>query len=544
MIIAAGLALASARAASAASDVHEVRAGAPTDLAVTVYRAPSRSSDSFDLRDLEGFALVRETRTLQLVAGLNRVHFEGVADGIEPVSAIVSGLEDGALEKNLDAELLSPRTLIDAAAGKTVTLVRVQRKTGKRVRLSGTIVTGPGADGVLFKSDEGVEALRCTGLAEHFEFTGTDGLTPTPTLSLLVRAKRPVSARVTLSYLAHGFDWGADYTATLSADGHTLDLGAWVTLANANGVGFPSASTQVVAGRLNRASGEVEPIDYGGPVLARCWPRGTTSDVVALVQLNRAVPADFAARSKGMAYNAPAALMEEVSVTGSRVSQEQLGDLKLYRVPERTTVASRQSKQVRLFDRLAIPVEKIYGARLDQNDFDADSKYMPARVLLRTRNEQSNHLGLPLPSGRVAVFVRRADARVLLAQSPLRDLAVHEEVEIPLGTASDVQVRAIDEERTVDSAHAKRLPLVPGVVGIRQVTLSEVLRVEVANARATAIDFELVVPFDDDTRIVRADHALQLKDGHPMFRFRVPANGTAAVRFQVADIETRPTPER
>jgi len=71
-----------------------------------------------------------------------------------------------------------------------------------------------------------------------------------------------------------------------------------------------------------------------------------------------------------------------------------------------------------------------------------------------------------------------------------------------------------------------------------------VLRVEVANARATAIDFELVVPFDDDTRIVRADHALQLKDGHPMFRFRVPANGTAAVRFQVADIETRLTPER
>ena len=57
---------------------------------------------------------------------------------------------------------------------------------------------------------------------------------------------------MTLSYLAHGFDWAADYTATLSADGKTMDLGAWVTLANGNGVGFPAARTQVVAGRVNR----------------------------------------------------------------------------------------------------------------------------------------------------------------------------------------------------------------------------------------------------------------------------------------------------
>src|SRR3546814_10324397 len=56
-----------------------------------------------------------------------------------------------------------------------------------------------------------------------------------------------------LSYLARGFDWSADYVATLGADGTTLDLGAWVTLANGNGTGFPQASTNVVAGRRGRS---------------------------------------------------------------------------------------------------------------------------------------------------------------------------------------------------------------------------------------------------------------------------------------------------
>ncbi len=81
------------------------------------------------------------------------------------------------------------------------------------------------------------------------------------------------------------------------------------------------------------------------------------------MRIERAIPLGFVVslRERMAALNAPAAAfggLEEVSVTGARVSQEQLGDLKLYRVPERTTVASHQSKQVRLLDRTAIPVHR------------------------------------------------------------------------------------------------------------------------------------------------------------------------------------------
>ena len=87
----------------------------PSDLSVTVYRAPYRGSGSIDFGALEGFALVSETRTVHLPEGMSRLRFEGVADGIEPASAIVTGLPAGVLEKNREGKLLIPSALIAAA---------------------------------------------------------------------------------------------------------------------------------------------------------------------------------------------------------------------------------------------------------------------------------------------------------------------------------------------------------------------------------------------------------------------------------------------
>src|SRR5215471_7581850 len=101
-------------ASRASAEAHDVVAGKPTDLSVTVYRNPNRGSrpmdpddepQSIDLEDLEGFALVRETRTIHVPAGESRVRFEGVAEGIEPASALIGGLPAGLVEKNRDAQL-------------------------------------------------------------------------------------------------------------------------------------------------------------------------------------------------------------------------------------------------------------------------------------------------------------------------------------------------------------------------------------------------------------------------------------------------------
>src|SRR5258708_5582074 len=307
-----------------------------------------------------------------------------------------------------------------------------------------------------------------------------------------------------------------------------LDLGAWVTLANSNSVGFPSAHTQVIAGKVNREN-DIEPsIQAGMPIFTSCWPRGSTSDqpMPSLYAIGSINSMD---RMFKKSVSAPAALaMQEVALSANRVQQEQLGDLKLYRVPERTTLASRQSKQVRLMDRSAIPVSTIYGVDLSTQTLQPLGA---AHRWLRTKNSLANHLGLPLPSGTVAVFVGHEGDRLLLHESGMRDIAVDEEVEIDLGESPDVQVSETREATSIDAAHAKLLPLVPGMA-LRSVKVEDVRRVEVSNARAAGIDFELRLRLPEGARIVRADHSVGAKNGRPIFRLKVPANETVPVRFQ------------
>jgi hypothetical protein len=505
----------------------------PSDLSVTVYRAPDRGAGSIDLDQLAGFALISETRAVHLSAGVSQLRFEGVADGIEPASAIVTGLSEGVIEKNRDGKLLSPSALMDAAVGKSLTLLRTDQRTGKLWRVAGTI-RSDAQGGVVFETSEGIEALRCSGLPERFSFTGAAGLSATPSLSVLVRSPAAMTRTVTLSYLARGFDWAADYIATLSADGKTMDLGAWVTLANGNGVGFPSARTQVVAGRVNRESGEVEPLDAGGPILAQCWPRGSTSDPPEYLQIERASPLG-AARDGTLAITqmlrmaAPAAVQQVMVSAAKNMEQEQLGDLKLYRVPDRTAVASRQSKQVRLMDRLAVPVSFVYSVDLAASQ---TTVLAPASRLLRTMNNTANHLGLPLPSGRVAVFATKGSEKLLLRESAMRDLAVGEEVEIDMGSSPDVQVAAEREKTTIDPARSGLLPLVPGVAALRSIPADEANRVDISNAGAQEVHVELRLRLSAGAKVIRADHTMGSKNGRPIFRLTVPAHDTATVRYQ------------
>src|SRR5690349_538769 len=73
----------------------------PDHVAVTVYRDPYRSADQPpNLAWLNGYALISETRTVSLPARETELRFEGVAGGIIPQSAIVTGLPEGVIERN------------------------------------------------------------------------------------------------------------------------------------------------------------------------------------------------------------------------------------------------------------------------------------------------------------------------------------------------------------------------------------------------------------------------------------------------------------
>ena len=239
----------------------------PDRVAVTVYRDPDR-----DAGDRAEPALAERLRPDQRDPADRRfrpanrqIRFEGVAGGILPQSAIVTGFPDGIVERNRDAYLLSPATLLDRSLGRRVHLRRTSRATGA-VREQEAVIRS-GADGaVVLETAEGFEALRCTGLPETLVYDGVPPeLSARPTLSVRTRASRPVTATVTLSYLASGFDWQANYVAQLSPDGSRIDLFAWLTLASSDETSFPNADTQAVAGNLNREQPERQPRE-GGPL--------------------------------------------------------------------------------------------------------------------------------------------------------------------------------------------------------------------------------------------------------------------------------------
>jgi hypothetical protein len=493
-----------------------VASARPDRVAVTVYRAPGRSSSTpIELDWLNGYALISETRQVSIPAGESEIRFEGVAGGILPQSAIVTGFPEGIIERNRDAYLLSPSTLLDRSLGRRVTLRRTSRATGE-VREEEAIIRSGAGGAVVLQTPVGFEALQCTGMTETIVYPSVpEGLTPTPTLSVRARASQPATATVTLSYLASGFDWQANYVAELSRDGRRVDLFAWLTLASMDETSFPDADTQAVAGRLNRERTPHQPRE-GGPLQLRCWPQGRTSDIAAarqevVVTARRARLGAVA----GAAYDEDAA--EAIVVTGSRIMarQEELGDLKLYRIAEPVTVAANSQKQVAFLQRPNVRAEIVYRQRLDPED--NDDEFRAANRVLVTRNREEEGLGVPLPAGRVVLFASGEVRPVLIGEGHVDDRAVGEDVEIVVGEATGVMTRIAEIAEDEDGDW-------------------EDYELTVTNDRSRPVRFEGEFDVDtDDVVFTPRGRRLPLRDGRPLWRVTVAANGSATLRYRIIE---------
>lgn len=486
-----------------------VTSGRPDAVAVTVYRNPDRApGQEPHLGWLQGYALISETRTIAVPAGESVIRFEGVASGLLAETAIVGGFPEGVIERNRDADLLSPASLLDRSLGRRVRLRRTSTATGQ-VREQEAVIRSGAGGAVVLQTADGFEALRCTGLPETLVYGALpDGLSPRPTLSVRVRSAAPATASVTLAYLAAGFDWQANYVATLSANGRRLDLFAWLTLSSMDDTSFPDANTQAVAGQPNREEREYERRQVH-ELRLRCWPHGRTSD---------AIPAGYGEAGE-----------QDIVVTGSRIGgasalrvsaemtaeQEDLGDLKLYRIPEPVTVAAHSQKQVALLQRGNIAVRQIYRQEIDLDHVGEDPR--PAQWLLLTRNQASQGLGLPLPAGRLLLFGAGASRPVMLGVGAINDHAVGEEVELSFGPAQGIftTLRLLSESG-----------------GVRHYELI------VSNDHRRRVDFEALLGFGE----IRTRRRVRLgaRDGKVMWSVRLPARGTAVLRFTTGGTPVRP----
>ncbi len=498
----------------------------PDEATVVIYRdrpvdtvaLMEQSRQPWSRLDRQGLALIVETRTVDLPAGEGIIRFRGLATGVVPQSAVLEGLPAHVVERNADFDLLSPASLMEKSVGEVVRVVRTNPATGEQVEKAAVIRAG--AQGTVLEIDGRFEALDCSGQTERVVFDRVpEGLGDQPTLSVRTRAERAGRHTVTLAYLTTGLQWSADYVARLNPTDGTLDLTGWVTLANFGGTGFPDAPVQVVAGTLRKDAGTV-PVE---PLVRyqqnECWPQGTTT-------LGSGLQPTY--KQDRVEYTGPPVILpgpppppvpmsaREITVT-AMARQGELGDYKIYTLPEPTTVAARQTKQVRFLEREAVAYERVYRAGV----LNPDEETQPTAIVMKLRNEEGAGLGVALPGGSVAVMQPDGASGVLLAgQERFEDKGVGLPVRLAFGESPDVRVQT----RLVKSGSSTR-----GAVTTERTEVETT----VTNARSEPVTVELVADAAGQRGFrIRSQSVRSRVDdtGYPVWTLSVPANGAATLK--------------
>src|SRR6185369_16841073 len=268
-------------------------------------------------------ALIEDKRLLDLPAGRSRQEFRDVSAQIQPETVTLSGRGIDIVEQNFDFDLLSPSALMQNAVGQTVTLVRVNPASGAEVRERARILAANG--GVVMQIGDRIEVLRDDGLPARVIFDGVPpSLRARPTLSVTLQSDGGGRRPVTLTYLTPGLGWAADYVALFDEANGRMDVQGWVTLTNNSGTPYVNANTLLVAGAVGQANPYQRPY-YGG------------------------------------GYPPPPPPRRTIDRSGTETAaRERLGDFYLYPLPERTTIADKQTKQVSFLDVQNTPASRGY----------------------------------------------------------------------------------------------------------------------------------------------------------------------------------------
>jgi hypothetical protein len=526
------------------------RAAAPIE--VISPRADSVSVTIY--RDL--FALVTETRTVDLPDGPVKLSFDGVVETLLPASAVVADTGRVLDEANFDYEQLTPGSLFRRSVGREILLTRTMRGSGKVVQVPATIVSATD-DGVVIRTRDGNEALHCSGIPEQVTFEKIpDELQQRPRLSVLLARGAAGRRTVRVSYLAHGFAWKSDYVGRLTRP-NRMDLQGWLTLRNLTNTSFAGAQVQVVAGRLNLLDVEdrgtsvigaigsyqseqglndvraeaLEEIreeqaeaeeDYDGypQLLSGCYPMGPHD-------LRRSYEMQTITTGIQGFGGGDGDELSEIMVTGMRASmavKESLADYQLYRLPWPTDLQARQTKQALFLDKRAVKVERFYSWSLDALDYQAIDDLESPLLKLGLENRKSSGLGEPLPEGVLRLFEPGAMGELFSGEDTLYDTAVNEDVELTLAGAVDL---SLDIRIDSDSARKEK--------DGNNVTLANA-EIMIANAKGVPVTVEIrqtLHRYIANAQVVRANHRTLRKHGDYAWRLRVPANTADTLTFRL-----------
>ena len=491
---------------------------AAEQIALTIYR--------------DNLVMVSEKRRVNLPAGRSTVSFTGVSDLIIPQTAILRDFSAIRLERNFNYDLLSQKRLLEKSIGKEVILARTSPVTGRTEEVRATVLSA--GNGVILDVNGRIETFDCSGLPEKITFDDIPtGLRAKPTLSVEISTNEAGPQEMTLSYLASGFDWSADYILSLDPSESKAQLSGWLTLENSSTLQATRAPTAIIAGDLQRLwETRAEP-QYAEGFSATCWPRGSTKTGIAFSDdrveafADRAVPAPMMMRG-AMAFEKA----DEVVVTGSRLrraEREDLADYKLYRTPEPTDINAYQTKQVLFLNKSNIDVTRVHVFALDPDDIDVknwDTDIISfAQLRYDIDNSKEGNLGEPLPEGTVRVMLPGPEGTpFFLGEGYVRDLAVDLPVEVSVAESSSVtQIsRLVSENRRKNRDGSERV--------------RKVVEQRIANANPYSVIVELTQDRDGyyaPVSVSQSSIRWNNKDGYPKAKLTIPANSAQTIQYAI-----------
>ena len=465
----------------------------------------------------QNFAVARTFINLDLHSGINEITSSEVTSRLEPDSVV---LRDPlgkrtihVVEQNYDSAVVSQEWLLQKYEGKTIDF-QVATPQGTKI-VPGRIIRAGffrqaeySFDGQMLNGQSAQPLIEVDGRMQ-FQLPGTplfpsatDGLLLKPTLRWQINSETNARFSAELAYITGGFDWAATYNVVapsafdVTGDEKANFLG-WVTIHNQSGTEFPQARIKLMAGDV-----------------AKLQPQ-----------------------QGGYGRNGPMMMAKAIdSLQESGVTQKAFDDFHLYDLNRTVTLRDGETKQLQfidasgvalrrsyIYDGLGAQLQPIYAGNVNQNQgYGLDNGNRKVLIVEEIKNSETNHLGMPLPAGRVRLYRSDADGQMEFVGESLIDHTPGEEtVKIPTGSAFDVKGSRRQTDFHVD--YNKHM-------------LDETFEIKLTNQKQQPVNVAVIEHMyrGENWEITEKSSTFKKRDSHMLeFPMRVPAKGEATLTYSV-----------
>lgn len=445
----------------------------------------------------QDFAVARTTVDLDLKAGTNQVTTTNVTTQLEPDSVVLRDPAGKIVfkidEQNYDGGVIDQNSLLQKYEGKTIQFAQGRTQDGKLITVDGKIIraTQP-------------PLIESNGTMQ-FELPGTplfpasiDGLLLKPTLRWQIYSAKAAHLNAELAYITHGMSWQATYNIVAPESKDTtgadkVDVMGWVTIQNNTGTEFPQATIKLMAGDVAKIQN------------------------IAVANKARV----YAMADMAMAAPAP------------RVTQQAFDDFHLYDLNRTVALRSGETKQVQFLESSAVTMSRVYeydggnsgyvnlysGYHNDQQNFGSGSN-TKVNVRAEIKNAVANHLGMPLPAGRIRLYRRDSGGQMeFIGEGAIPHTPTDETVKVPVGSAFDVT-----GERKQTDFHVDQ----------RAHTIDETFQIIVKNQKTTPVKVAVVEHMNrgQNWQLTQKSGDYTKRDANTIeFPVEIPAAGEAKVTY-------------